>query len=399
MNFIDRAKLLGHDTTNLKDGETISSTVVVNSIEDFRTLFGSDAGDAARADFSAAMNKQLEPVAIRMIPQAALTRLIDYVYGNGHLSHNDKLLADSIFPIKITAVSAQETTIKDDLTYGPSASPYLLNAGTLTFDGGSISLLNTPGTVTADTLVVKEGGKKPYHVGIFGGAGIDGDPGQKGPSYPNPAAPGADKNPASPGVCTGVGPGGTGKNGVSGGDGLPGRKGGDGLPSLPANIRINAFDSSNSTSYLAVYTESGAGGQGGTGGAGGAGQAGGRGGNGCDSDCEGTDGGPGGNGGAGGKGGDGGPGGNGASGQPITISFPEVSKDSLTTSSKDLPGGQGGNGGAGGEGGARGNGGNGGKKSAQGEAGNDGKPGEAGNDGEKNGNFVSHGEFKISYHK
>jgi len=127
MNFIDRTKLLGHDTTNLKDGETISSTVVVNSIEDFRTLFGSDADDAARAAFSAAMNEQLEPVAIRMIPQAALTRFIDYVYGNGHLSHNDKLLADSIFPIKITAVSAKTLTITTDEEYGPSAPPYLLN--------------------------------------------------------------------------------------------------------------------------------------------------------------------------------------------------------------------------------------------------------------------------------
>nr|WP_011264510.1 hypothetical protein [Leptospirillum ferrooxidans]AAX36053.1 ORF289 [Leptospirillum ferrooxidans] len=285
MNFIDRTKLLGHDTSNLKDGETISSTVVVKSIDDFRELFGSDVGDAARADISNALKEQKEPGATRMLPQVGWTRLIDYVYGNGTLSHNDKLLADSIFPIKITAVSANNLTIDTDEPYGPSAPPLLINVGTLTFDGGSISLLNTVGRIAADTLVVKKGGKKSYHVGIFGSKveegkkyPYDGEDGKTG-SDPDPTAagPGADKSPSSSGVCTGVGPGGDGKNGQDGVTGGDGGNGGDGLVSLSASITIKAFDSSSSTSIFAVQTQSGAGGNGGNGGAGGNGQDGGRG--------------------------------------------------------------------------------------------------------------------------
>ncbi|WP_156429638.1 hypothetical protein [Burkholderia sp. TSV86] len=396
MDFLDRAKLLGHDIACLKSGEVISSTVVINSIDDYRLLFGGETSEAARVDFSDALNALSEPITIKEIPRAALTRLTDYVYGNGTLSANDKALAESIFPIKINAVSAENIVISTDLTYGPSASPYMLNAGTLTFSGGAISLLNTVANITADRLVVKVGGTKAYHVGILGSIGTTGATGAAGSSYSGPAANGKDKSAASPGICTGVGSGGDGDNGGDGGNGQPGGQGGNGLPSLSATISIKAFDSS-STSIFSVFTQSGTGGKGGTGGAGGMGQDGGRGGNGCDSGCEGTDGGRGGRGGKGGNGGPGGVGGNGAAGMPITVNFPGASRQSLVTNAQPAPAGQGGTGGMAGAGGKGGAGGSGGKHSVNGSAGSPGISGSAGPSGTPGVLAGAPGQFIINY--
>lgn len=396
MKFIERASLLGQDLDRLNNGEIISSLIRIKSIDDFRLLFSDNVSDPERLLFSESLHKLSDPVKIKQIPQATLTRLVDYVHGSGTLSTEDRVFADTIFPIKVEVISGDKIEINTNQKYGPSGAPYLLNAGNLIFNGGSLSFENTSASINADLLTVLAGGDKPYHIGLLGSVGTTGSTGAMGSSYSGPAAHGTDRSAASPGICTGVSSGGTGDDGGDGGNGLPGGAGGNGLPSLSANITITAFDSA-STAAFSIHTQSGVGGSGGSGGQGGAGQDGGRGGNGCDSGCEGTDGGKGGKGGKGGNGGPGGSGGNGAAGLPITINFPNVSRQYLVTNAQSAPAGSGGGGGTFGSGGEGGSGGSGGKHSTDGAAGSPGTSGTAGATGPQGTQSGAPGQFIISY--
>lgn len=373
MDYLDRAKLLGQDVDLLKKGQIIKSTYQVRSIEEFKAIFAAELSLVQRHALSQGLS------GVRWRPeQPAMRRLMDWVFGEGDLSSADGVFAKQLFPLEITVVSGQNITYKTNESFGPNGAPVVVNADVLTFDGGSISLLNTVMTLNAATLVITSNqGTMPYHIGILGAPGSAGAPGTAGPAG-SAGAPGTNASAPTPGICTGAsdgGPGGPGGPGQSGGTGGAGALG---KPSQVANISITAFPNPDKAS-LVIYTQSGAGGPGGPGGTGGAGGAGGVGGNGCNSGAEGTDGGNGGTGGNGGNGGMGGPGGNGANGNPIQLSFPGVNGGQpnpflVVQSSTALPG-------AGGPGGLPGQKGSGGGGGAGGHHKSDGSPGASGQDG------------------
>jgi hypothetical protein len=393
MNFLVRAEALGHDIKKLEKGETIESLVTVATLDDYKQIFGGNLADQERYDFS----KNLEDLQDGPEPMIEpLRNLMDYVYGNRELTPEDVIFAGKIFPIQVRAVSAADFPITTDIQVGPAAAPYVINAGTLTFNGGSLSVLNTVCQIAADNLVVQGGGDRPYQVGIFGAPGAAGGTGAAGSTTPGPAPNGQDAGSGSPGVCTGRPNGGDGSNGAAGGKGVAGQPGGPGLASLNAQIKIAALDPSGLQSFV-VTTQSGQGGAGGTGGAGGAGQEAGNGGNGCSTGCEGTDGGNGGAGGAGGDGGPGGSGGPGTAGLPIQITFPLAAKAALVANSSLAPPGPGGAGGPGGEGGGGGSGGGSGKhrsNGSNGSAGAGGSQGATGAPGSQNGQA---GQYSYSW--
>ena len=381
--FFDRAKYLGHDLEQLRNGDVVSGTVYLNSLSDFKGLFAADIPHQFRVQHS--LHIQPKQIAPHLSETTRLMyRLSDHIFGDAPLLREDTAHLSNIFPITIQALSALNHVVDTDEVYGPSGAPVLLNFGTLTFKGGSITTRNTVLTLRAETLIFDAvPGHKPYHIGILGEDGAMGKAGKDGTSAPGQANAGADRPPSSPGICNGVGNGGQGSAGADGGDGVPGEPGDDGLPSLPAHITFMAVSPANQQS-LVVYTRSGSGGSGGPGGKGGDGQQGGRGGKGCDSGCQGTNGGNGGNGGTSGNGGDGGTGGNGVDGQNMYVTVPRDYVQNVITTRYVAPYGQGGIPGQGGNGGAGGYGGVGGKHSSNGNGGthgNGGNPGTTGKTG------------------
>jgi len=370
---------MGHDIEALRNGETISSTVTVNSLEEFKLLFANELPQEYRDEFAkmatstAAANYQSAAI-------ASVANLTQHVYGNHLLSSEDLNFATQIFPLKVQATSAADLTINSDEQFGPNATPQAINAGTLKFSGGSLTAITTALSISADTLLVQSGGSKPYIIGIVGLAGVVGISGVDGAIYASAAANGTDANIPTPGICTGASDGGDATNGAKGNVGNPPvSPGQDGQSNLPATIAIKAVDPSSAP--LVIFSQGGVGGAGGTGGQGGQGQTGGNGGNGCDTGCEGTNGGNGGNGGDGGDGGVGGNGGNGVSGPPISVIFPSASQSLLTLVPTAAPPGAAGSGGGGGAAGVAGACGSGGKNKHNGNDGGGGSAGSAGKNG------------------
>ncbi|MGF6546639.1 hypothetical protein [Paraburkholderia youngii] len=84
-----------------RPGETISTTVAINSIDDYRLLFSGEACEAARAGFSDPLSALSRPVTRTGIPLGALNRLADYVDGHGDLAPNDKALNTNFRAVRI----------------------------------------------------------------------------------------------------------------------------------------------------------------------------------------------------------------------------------------------------------------------------------------------------------
>jgi|GEM_PF-1527298 len=394
--YIARAQKLGQSVERLQAGEAVETYVQVNSLAEFKALVAADLSDDQRQRNSQDLARRHAHDLAVDAKTFPLARLIDHVYGTAHLSDTDSQLAKEIFPTKVRVISQADMTVTTNIVYGPSGSPVVLNVGTLTFNGGSITTQNTVLSLTADALAFgSTPATKPYHIGFMGVDGAAGTNGNAG-AAPNPpqAASGSNASPRSPGVCTGVGNGGNGSPGAVGAHGGNGLTGNNGLPSLPGTLSIGSFATPGA--QFVLYTRSGSGGLGGSGGSGGAGQKGGNGGNGCDSGCEGTDGGNAGNGGNGGEGGDGGQGGNGVNGFNIQAKVPAANLNSVVTSSDTAPYGQGGAEGGGATGGQPGSAGSGGKGSPNGAPGTQGNPGSAGKKGTVGTQQGSPGQFFIS---
>ena len=374
----------------------ITATVKITSVEDFRVLFSGGLTDTQRTNFA------------KHIPSTAgqenkiynldfLEQIVSHVYANTELrSAEAQKFVDEAFPIEIDVLTGENVTISSDMLIGPGARPYLINADTLTIDGGSLTVTSTALTIRANKLVFTQNQKsaKSYHIGILGQTGMNGSKGPDGMPYDSPAQAGSSASAPTPGICSGASNGDGGLAGSSGAEGGSGQNGKDGLANLPANISIAALD--ESAEGFVIFTQSGMGGDGGDGGTGGSGQIGGHGGQGCNSGCEGTDGGNGGAGGNGGVGGNGGNGGSGADGNPIVITFPTAGKGKLNVISMDAKPGTGGRkgvGGSGGRGGFAGSGGkhkSGGASGSQGKFGADGKAGPIGQHDGSPGNVTYH---------
>ncbi|MCZ8077617.1 MAG: hypothetical protein O9289_15205 [Rhodobacteraceae bacterium] len=380
MNYLDRAAAMGQDTEALARGSTLTSIVTVQTVDDYRKIFAGNATDAHRTAYTANRpdNPETDP---------RMQALMDYIFGTAPLTEDVTEAAAAVFPVKILVTSGQSVTIDSDITIGPNGQSYALNAETLTFDGGSLTINSTVSVVTADNLVITPNpahtSANNYHLGIIGNAGAAGTVGAAGPATTGVGSPGNAGGPPIWGTCNSSGIGGTGGTGATGQTGSIGGNGNGGDPSMVSTITIGQFDSSNVNPFV-MLTYSGAGGAGGVGGQGGKGQTGGTGGSGCSSGCEGSNGGSGGTGGVGGSGGPGGPGGAAVSGQPIAINFPGKAIGMLSASGKMVSGGPGGQGGAGGPGGDGGAGGAGGKKHSQGPTGGSGQAGPVGATGTAN---------------
>lgn len=370
------------------DEDFIISTVKVNSLEEYKSLFVTGISDEQMAVF--AENTPVGSSESDGRSDANVRQeIIKHVYGNTDLKSQDaRMFLDALFPVDVQVMTGKDVVISTDRVIGPSSSPFVIKADTLTFDGGSLTVITTALTIYAETLFItqKTGSKKSYHIGIFGQTGDAGIPGTNGRGYDYPAQPGAASSPLSPGICGNAGSGGAGDNGNTGTTGGNGLNGKLGIANFPATIHFKNLDPN--IQQIILSTKSGEGGLGGIGGKGGDGQTGGTGGAGCYSGCEGTDGGGGGNGGDGGLGGNGGDGADGADGNPIAVTLPESGRGVLKVVTNSAAAGAGGLKGNGGEGGYHGPGGAAGKyKSAGpgGSAGGYGSDGKAGLDGKREG--------------
>ena len=365
----------------------------VHSVEEYRNMFLSGISSEQREAFLRALPGS---ESYRSDGDALQQEVIAHVYGGVPAKSRDALeFIENVFPVTAMTLEGHDIVISGDQIIGPNHAPYVITADTLTFNGGSLTIIATALTINVKKLLVTstESSSKPYHIGILGQAGRKGSPGSAGRDYDHPASAGSNDTPSSPGCCFGSG----GRDGDAGGSGTVGGTGHDGTAGLrnqPASIVVDALDPNSSS--LVIFTQSGAGGDGGDGGVGGAGQTGGAGGHGCDAGCEGTHGGDGAAGGAGGTGGVGGKGADGIDGNPITVTFPGASKALLQTPHEEAKPGVGGAGGGGGGGGVGGPGGRGGKHARNGSTGSQGKPGEIGKAGAAGtragapGNFVFH---------
>lgn len=379
-----------------KENETIETIVKISSHLEWQSIFAFNLSQSVKEAFPKAIPKLTDKHALY---KETMTNLY------GHKEEED--FSDgfwdylkSVFPAHLTVLTGKNVVIDKDKIIGPSALPYVINADTLTFSGGSITAITTTLTINANKLQIIPSSvdttSNPYHIGILGLKGDNGNKGTDGVPYNTPAQSGKNASIPSPGICTGASNGGAGSNGNTGTVGKDGENGEDGHPNAPANITITKIDPDYASSFV-IYTKSGPGGDGGMGGTGGRGQNGGNGGKGCQSGCECTNGGNGGNGGDGGLGGNGGDGGNAIDGNPIIITFPNAQKDLLQATKESVPFGNGGQAGNGGTGGNGGIGGSTGKKCSTGTTGGTGKfgpDGKAGADGTQSG---SPGNYIFNY--
>lgn len=377
-----------------KENQTIEAIIEISNIDDWQTIIASNLSDSVKKAFSKALPKLTDKYALY---KETMTNVYGHKeakeFSNGFLKYLKNFL-----PAKIKFITGNNVVIDKDLTFGPEFIAHVINADTLTFSGGSITTITTTLTINANTLqIVPSNNKaitsKPYHIGILGLKGDNGNKGSDGVPYSSPAPAGRNSHAPSPGICTGAGKGGPGSNGFTGTNGQDGSNGQDGHANSPANIKIGAIDPNYASSFV-IYTKSGPGGDGGMGGTGGRGQDGGAGGNGCKSGLECTNAGDGGNGGNGGPGGNGGNGANAIDGNPIIITFPNAQKDLLQATKESVPfgnGGQAGNGGTGGNGGIGGTSGrvcSNGSTGATGQYGPDGKAGADGTQSGSPGNYI-----------
>jgi hypothetical protein len=381
MSVLMLAKRLNLDTAKIEQGEILKTSLTIKTPQEYKELFGAIGGPRpGLAHDKGLLLTEFDPLDSY---QAGLKHFTSYVLGGVDVLDEaiGKEFFAKRFPMTIPVTLGKTITVTEDIVIPAGSTPQYVSCDDLVFDGGSYVVQNTTFTLwVTNLLTIKNGGKRPYHIGILGANGGHGHVGAAGVPQ-NPAPSGSNATPPSPGVCTGAGKGGNGSPGSGGYTGGVGGVGQDGLPSLWANINIAGFAPGQGP--LVVFGMSGAGGDGGTGGAGGTGQHGGNGGHGCSAGCEGTDGGNGSNGGQGGQGGIGGQGGNAVNGGPVYLNLPanQQSETYLLYQTAQAKPGQGGTFGVGGAGGGGGTGGSGGHGSRKGTNGNTGTLGANGTPG------------------
>ena len=82
-----------------------------------------DVTPAQRAEFSKKSATSPWSMQFSGMPDATMTRLMNYVFGNGELTPADAEFAGKMFPLKIDAVSGQNITISTAEQCGPTAAP------------------------------------------------------------------------------------------------------------------------------------------------------------------------------------------------------------------------------------------------------------------------------------
>ena len=395
MNYKAFNELLG---LNVKTEDTLETIVKISNHNQYQAIFANNLNDSIKQAFPKALPTLTEDYGLYkeiMINLYGDKREEDF--SDGFLKY-----LKNVLPTHVNVITGKNVVINKNLVIGPGAFPYVINADTLTFAGGSINVITSTITITANILEIRSSitdeSSNPYHISILGDKGADGTKGADGVPYHEPAASGSDAHVPSSGICTGASAGGNADDGFPGTVGKNGQNGENGKPNAPANISIKTINPDYASSFV-IFTQSGAGGKGGIGGQGGKGQDGGNGGNGCSSGCECTDGGNGGKGGNGGQGGDGGTGGNGIDGNPIIISFPSSYKNLLKPIKKSASFGDGGDPGNGGEPGEGGKAGSTGSSCSNGATGSIGKYGAYGKKGSNGSESGSPGNFIFNYTK
>lgn len=395
MDFYERAAKLGHSRSRLDAGETIRSTVTIPTIDALKEFLDEGRSPEGRKTLAEDLfgNLEVKDPKTDGTAKGILTRVQRFLYGNDPLDEADRRRTQSVFPMKVDAISAANATINTPQNLGTGGTMAYVNYGTLTLEsGGYFILYNKPLTFNVDTLIRNGGGTDEfYDINIYGATGSTGNTGGTG-GVGGVGSGGGRGTCASPGVAgNSGGPGGTGGTGSVG---YTGDVGGAGMASEVAMITITT-SIEGSAPLLTVATRSGTGGVGGVGGRGGTGGTGGKGGDGESCGCEGTNGGNGGVGGRGGTGGAGGTGGNGVNANAnISVTVPAGQLSNVQKFSWPAPPGSGGNPGGGGPGGGGGNGGGeGGSGSCPkhgggsgGGSGGQGNPGSHGNGGTVEGN-------------
>jgi len=382
--FIKMANQLGHSIEDLQAGKEIHTAISIPDVDALRSLLRNDLPSSTiegPEDAGELANLYLQSEEDDISEAAILGRVSAFIYDDVPLSDADRLRIQHLFPMELTALSADSKTINSPWTVGNSQSLVVINLGTLNMENGScIYCIHTPLQFTVDNFV--RNGAPPsgtaFDIGILGVTGGTGGTGNAGGTGGSGGSGGVGTC-SSPGIAGDAG--GRGQTGSIGATGGVGDTGLDGLASLNAYITINQ-QISGTPGIITVFTKSGAGGTGGTGGTGGAGGTGGPGGAGKTCGCEGTNGGPGGVGGNGTVGGTGGTGGNGVPGGNVIITVPggQTSKIMPLPALLALPG-KGGAGGGGGAKGPAGSGAGGGKRASSGGGGGEGTPGTQGPQG------------------
>ena len=105
MSYLERAQLIGHDVSRLKNGETIQSTTLVDTLDKFKAIFAAASTPEQRAEFSRQIWTLPGGAQVGGFPDVAMTRLMSYVFGDGELSAADAAFANKIFPLKITTAT------------------------------------------------------------------------------------------------------------------------------------------------------------------------------------------------------------------------------------------------------------------------------------------------------
>lgn len=175
MSFLERAKRFGHDVEAIRRGATVTSTIVLNTIEDYREFMAAHLSDDHRRNYSARQAAEPEQ-------GPAQRALSDHIFGTGELTAEARVLAEEMLPLEVALTSSDTYTVDNDVEYGTQS--VAINAGTLVIDGGSLTIRGGTLTIHADNLLMKAASaKQSYVVGVLGIAGADGAAGATGADY------------------------------------------------------------------------------------------------------------------------------------------------------------------------------------------------------------------------
>lgn len=348
-NFYEMAARLGHSADALKAGETVTSTITVNNLDELKNLLSDIIPADCKPDIlrnmlasstSAENDNTTSPT--------LLQKLHAHVYADMPLSVADQSAIAAAFPLELKSISALSLTCPPGETCWGKSQTVIANFNQMIMeDGAYITAYNS--SISSIIYELTRNGAPPAGHSDFNILGITGTVGSAGAVGPTGATgnKGADGTEGQSAPVNGSIAG-------NGGNGLAGSNGGNGIPSMDADFIIVNLKGTTTLSFL---NASGAGGAGGAGGQGGAGGVGGAGGNllpnlTCLASPVVDTVGNGGNGGNGGTGGKGGNGGNGAdAGGMVVVCLPPQYLAGLKYSAIPAPGGAAGAGGVPGQGG------------------------------------------------
>ena len=115
-NFYKKASQLGHDVENLKKGEVFDHTIMVNNIDELKSLFHHNEPASIRSSRPSGVDESHH----RTLAMKLAKKAQDYVFADSSLSDENLNHLKSSFPMAVRTVSLADKTLEPGLEHPPA---------------------------------------------------------------------------------------------------------------------------------------------------------------------------------------------------------------------------------------------------------------------------------------